>query len=62
MLYQILSGSSNQDEEIDGTCSTGGKVKKAYRYTVLVEKHEGKRLMGRPRSRWEGKKKKKKKN
>jgi hypothetical protein len=31
-------------------CSTHGEKKNAYR--ILMEKSEGKRLLGRPRSRW----------
>jgi hypothetical protein len=33
-----------------GTCSTNGGKRNAYR--LLVEKPEGKRPLGRPRSRW----------
>jgi hypothetical protein len=37
--------------EIGGACSTYGEGRGVYR--VLVRKPEGKRLLGRPRLRWE---------
>jgi hypothetical protein len=33
-----------------GTCSTNGEKRNAYK--LLVEKPEGRRLIGRPRRRW----------
>jgi hypothetical protein len=48
----MLLGSSNWEEEVDGTCSTRRKMR-VTGYTVLVRKPERKRLMGRPRCRWE---------
>jgi hypothetical protein len=30
-----------------------GEKRNAYRYRILVEKPEGKRLLGTPRQRWE---------
>jgi hypothetical protein len=37
-------------DKIDGTCSTNGE--KGNAYGILVGKPEGKRPLGRPRSRW----------
>jgi hypothetical protein len=39
-----------KEDEMDKTCSTHGKKLNAY--TILVEKPEGKRPLGRPRRRW----------
>jgi hypothetical protein len=40
-----------KEEEMGGTCGTHGGGRGVYR--VLVGRSEGKRLLGRPRRRWE---------
>jgi hypothetical protein len=40
-----------ENNEMDVACSTYGELRGVYR--VLVVKPEGKRLLGRPRRRWE---------
>jgi hypothetical protein len=39
-----------KEDEMDRAFSTNGEKMNAYR--ILVEKPEGKRLLGRPRRRW----------
>jgi len=38
---------------MDGTCTYGGEERRGV-YKVLMGKPNGKRPLGRPRSRWEG--------
>jgi hypothetical protein len=38
-------------DEVGGACSSHGEVINAY--TMLIGKPEGKRLLGRPRRKWE---------
>jgi hypothetical protein len=38
------------EDEMGGSCSTSGEKRNAY--SLLVVKPEGKRPLGRPRSRW----------
>jgi hypothetical protein len=49
--HPILFRFSNRGEFVDGACSTTGEISGVYR--VLVGKPKGKRLLGRPRLRWE---------
>jgi hypothetical protein len=45
------SGDQVKKCEMGGTCDTNGERRGAYR--ALVGKPEGRRLLGRPRRRWE---------
>ena len=49
--YPILCGCKIETNEMGRTCSTYGEGRGVHR--VLVGKPEGKRLLGRPRRRWE---------
>jgi len=49
--HQMYSGDEIGKNEIGGPCSTYGEKRDGYR--VLVEKSEGKSLVGRPRPRLE---------
>jgi hypothetical protein len=41
-----------KENEVGGICGTHGRGEKSVQYKVLVVKLEGKRSLGRPRSRW----------
>jgi hypothetical protein len=46
-----LLGDQIKEGEMGGTCNTHGDVRNAYK--ILVGEPEEKRLLGRPRRRWE---------
>jgi hypothetical protein len=49
--YPILCGWLNRKNEMGGACGRMGEEREVHR--VLEGKPEGKRLLGRPRRRWE---------
>jgi hypothetical protein len=51
LLTKYYTGDHIKKNERDGTCSTYGGRKGAYR--ILVGRPEGKRTLARPRFRWE---------
>jgi hypothetical protein len=50
-VYKYHSGDKTKKTEVGRACSTYGERRGAYR--VLVRKPEGRRPLGRQRSRWE---------